>query len=43
MEATEHPELALKAYKTALNYYPQMRRIQKRVQALLDEQAPQAL
>ncbi|WP_330169192.1 hypothetical protein [Bartonella grahamii] len=25
MEATEHPELALKAYETALNYYPQMR------------------
>ncbi|WP_273723506.1 tetratricopeptide repeat protein [Bartonella sp. AU18XJBT] len=43
MEATERPKLALKAYETALEYYPQMRRIQKRVQALLDEQAPQSL
>ncbi|WP_375608172.1 MULTISPECIES: tetratricopeptide repeat protein [unclassified Bartonella] len=43
MEATERPKLALKAYETALDYYPQMRRIQKRVQALLDEQSPQAL
>ncbi|WP_375622460.1 MULTISPECIES: tetratricopeptide repeat protein [unclassified Bartonella] len=43
MEATERPKLALKAYKTALEYYPQMQRIQKRVQALLDEQTPQAL
>ncbi len=43
MEAIGHPKLALKAYETALDYTPQMRRIQKRVQALLDEQSPQAL
>ncbi|WP_245407064.1 tetratricopeptide repeat protein [Bartonella tribocorum] len=43
MEATERPELALKAYETALNYYPQMQRLQKRIEALLDEQSPQAL
>ncbi|WP_375658668.1 tetratricopeptide repeat protein [Bartonella sp. MR30HLJHH] len=43
MEATERPKLALKAYEAALEYYPQMRRIQKRVQALLDEQSPQSL
>ncbi|WP_375628876.1 tetratricopeptide repeat protein [Bartonella sp. TT67HLJMS] len=43
MEATERPKLAIKAYETALEYYPQMRRVQKRVQALLDEQSPQSL
>ncbi|WP_273758560.1 tetratricopeptide repeat protein [Bartonella sp. AU55XJBT] len=43
MEATERPQLALKAYETALSIYPQMQRIQKRIEALLDEQSPQAL
>ncbi|CAK02228.1 tetratricopeptide repeat protein [Bartonella tribocorum] len=43
MEATERPELALKAYETALGYYPQMQRVQKRIEALLDEKSPQAL
>ncbi|PIT68479.1 tetratricopeptide repeat protein [Bartonella tribocorum] len=43
MEATERPELALKAYEAALSYYPQMLRLQKRIEALLDEQSPQAL
>nr|WP_210302711.1 tetratricopeptide repeat protein [Bartonella callosciuri] len=43
MEATERPQLALKAYETALEYYPQMRKLQKRVEILLDELSPQAL
>lgn len=43
MEATERPELALKAYETALGYYPQMQRIQRRIEALLDEKSPQTL
>ncbi|MBB4076242.1 tetratricopeptide (TPR) repeat protein [Bartonella fuyuanensis] len=43
MEATEHPKLALKAYERALDYYPQMQKLQKRIEALLDEQSPQAL
>ncbi|MET3589900.1 tetratricopeptide (TPR) repeat protein [Bartonella silvatica] len=43
MEATERPELALKAYETALKYYPQMQKLQKRVETLLEEQSPQPL
>ncbi|WP_175869312.1 tetratricopeptide repeat protein [Bartonella gabonensis] len=43
MEATERPKLALKAYETALSIYPQMQRIQKRIEALLNEQSSQAL
>ncbi|WP_026088138.1 tetratricopeptide repeat protein [Bartonella rattaustraliani] len=43
MEATGHPQLALKAYETALKYYPQMQRLQKRIEALLEEQSPQTL
>lgn len=43
MEATERPKLALKAYEKALSIYPQMQRVQKRIEALLDEQSPQAL
>ncbi|WP_273755702.1 hypothetical protein [Bartonella sp. MM73XJBT.G] len=43
MEATERPKLALKAYETALNIYPQMQKLQKRIEALLDEQTPQSL
>ncbi|MBX4336475.1 tetratricopeptide repeat protein [Bartonella raoultii] len=43
MEATERPELALKAYKTALEYYPQMQRIQKRVEELIEKKSPQTL
>ncbi|EJF83591.1 tetratricopeptide repeat protein [Candidatus Bartonella washoeensis] len=43
MEATERPQLAIKAYEKALEYYPQMQKIQKRIQDLLDETSPQAL
>ncbi|WP_336293970.1 tetratricopeptide repeat protein [Bartonella sp. CB169] len=43
MEATEHPHLALKAYQTALDYYPQMQKLQKRIEILLDEESPQTL
>ncbi|WP_019221257.1 tetratricopeptide repeat protein [Bartonella senegalensis] len=43
MEATDRPKLALKAYETALEYYPQMQKLQKRIEELLDEQSPQAL
>ncbi|EJF87833.1 tetratricopeptide repeat protein [Bartonella rattimassiliensis] len=43
MESTERPELALKAYETALEYYPQMQKVQKRIEALLEERSPQAL
>ncbi|WP_208442353.1 tetratricopeptide repeat protein [Bartonella raoultii] len=43
MEATERPELALKAYEKALEYYPQMQKLQERVDALLEQQTPQAL
>lgn len=43
MEATERPKLALKAYEKALEYYPQMQRLQERVEKLLDKQTPQAL
>ncbi|WP_317993782.1 tetratricopeptide repeat protein [Bartonella gliris] len=43
MEATERPKLAIKAYEKALEYYPQMRKVQKRIQILLDQQSPQAL
>ncbi len=42
MEATERPELALKAYETALGDTPQMHKLQKRIEALLDEQSSQA-
>ncbi|WP_156851077.1 tetratricopeptide repeat protein [Bartonella refiksaydamii] len=40
MEETERPKLALKAYEKALEYYPQMQRLQKRIEVLLDEQTP---
>ncbi|WP_455476308.1 tetratricopeptide repeat protein [Bartonella sp. B17] len=43
MEATEHPQLAIKAYETALHYYPQMQKLQKRLVFLLDKQTSQAL
>ncbi|WP_039964935.1 tetratricopeptide repeat protein [Bartonella birtlesii] len=43
MEATERPQLALKAYEKALEFYPQMQKLQKRIEALLDQQTPQAL
>ncbi|WP_126604065.1 tetratricopeptide repeat protein [Bartonella vinsonii] len=43
MEATQRPQLALKAYQQALEYYPQMQKLQKRVEDLLEEQSPQAL
>ncbi|UNE55585.1 tetratricopeptide repeat protein [Bartonella machadoae] len=43
MEATQRPKLALKAYEKALEYYPQMQKLQKRLEVLLDEQTPQAL
>ncbi|KEC60345.1 hypothetical protein O97_00052 [Bartonella henselae str. Zeus] len=43
MEATQPPKLALKAYETALEYYPQMQKVQKRIEELLDKQSPQAL
>ncbi|GAB5039069.1 hypothetical protein AT248_07665 [Bartonella henselae] len=34
MEATQPPKLALKAYETALEYYPQMQKVQKRIEEL---------
>ncbi|GAA5110806.1 hypothetical protein GCM10023261_14740 [Bartonella jaculi] len=43
MEATERPQLAIKAYEKALEYYPQMRKLQKRIQILLEQHSPQAL
>ncbi|WP_409361078.1 tetratricopeptide repeat protein [Bartonella heixiaziensis] len=43
MEATERPQLAIKAYEKALEYYPQMQKVQTRIQMLLDEHSPQAL
>ncbi len=43
MEATEHPELGFKAYEKALDDTPQMQKLQKRIEALLDEKSPQAL
>ncbi|WP_019219560.1 tetratricopeptide repeat protein [Bartonella florencae] len=43
MEATERPKLALKAYEKALEYYPQMQKLQKRIETLLEEQTPQTL
>ncbi|UTO28152.1 tetratricopeptide repeat protein [Bartonella harrusi] len=43
MEATQRPKLALKAYEKALEVYPQMRKLQERLEVLLDEQTPQAL
>ncbi|WP_455480539.1 tetratricopeptide repeat protein [Bartonella sp. B12(2025)] len=43
MEATERPHLAIKAYKTALEYYPQMQKLQKRIEILLDKESPQSL
>ncbi|GAA5100627.1 tetratricopeptide repeat protein [Bartonella acomydis] len=43
MEATERPELALKAYTKALEYYPQMQKLQKRIETLLDKKTPQSL
>lgn len=43
MEATQRPQLALKAYKQALEYYPQMQKLQKRVEDLLEKLSPQAL
>lgn len=41
MEATDRPQLALKAYETALHYYPQMQQLQKRIGLLLEQQASQ--
>ncbi|EJF74218.1 hypothetical protein MEC_01330 [Bartonella alsatica IBS 382] len=32
MEATQPPQLAIKAYKKALEYYPQMQKLQKRLE-----------
>ncbi|WP_455481799.1 tetratricopeptide repeat protein [Bartonella sp. B35(2025)] len=43
MEATNRLKLAIKAYEMALHYYPQMRKIQKRIEVLLDKQSPQTL
>ncbi|GAA4664517.1 tetratricopeptide repeat protein [Bartonella pachyuromydis] len=43
MEATERHQLALKAYEKALEYYPQMQKLQDRVETLVDEQTPQSL
>lgn len=43
MEATDRPHLALKAYEKALEYYPQMQKLQKRIEVLLDEQSAQPL
>ncbi|WP_336278504.1 tetratricopeptide repeat protein [Bartonella sp. CB175] len=43
MEATERPQLAIKAYEKALYYYPQMQKLQKRIEFLLDKQSPQTL
>lgn len=43
MESTERPQLALKAYEKALEYYPQMQKLQERIAILLDKQTPQAL
>ncbi|EJF79972.1 tetratricopeptide repeat protein [Bartonella doshiae] len=43
MEAVERPQLAIKAYEMALQYYPQMQKVQKRVEFLLDQQTSQAL
>ncbi|WP_455465861.1 tetratricopeptide repeat protein [Bartonella sp. B39] len=43
MEATERPHLAIKAYKKALEYYPQMQKLQKRIEALLEKATPQTL
>ncbi|WP_455477996.1 tetratricopeptide repeat protein [Bartonella sp. B10] len=43
MEATERPKLAIKAYETVLHYYPQMQKIQKRLEVLLDQQSPQGI
>ncbi|AGF74970.1 tetratricopeptide repeat protein [Bartonella australis AUST/NH1] len=43
MEATERPQLALKAYEKALHYYPQMQRLHQRIEVLLDEQSAQEI
>ncbi|WP_332060233.1 tetratricopeptide repeat protein [Bartonella sp. CB74] len=43
MEMTERPQLAIKAYEMGLHYYPQMQRLQKRIEILLEKQASQAL
>ncbi|MFT4320627.1 tetratricopeptide repeat protein [Bartonella bacilliformis] len=43
MEATDRTELAIKAYKMALHYYPQMQKLQKRIGLLLDEKSPQSI
>ncbi|ENN90605.1 tetratricopeptide repeat protein [Bartonella schoenbuchensis m07a] len=37
MEATERPELAIKAYETALTFYPQMQQVQNRIDTLLSK------
>ncbi|MCZ2328863.1 tetratricopeptide repeat protein [Bartonella sp. F02] len=37
MESTQRFSLAIKAYETALHYYPQMRSLQKRIGFLLDQ------
>ncbi|MCZ2203707.1 tetratricopeptide repeat protein [Bartonella sp. A05] len=41
MEATERPQLAIKAYETALYYYPQMQQLQERIGILLEKQSSQ--
>ncbi|WP_336276600.1 tetratricopeptide repeat protein [Bartonella sp. CB178] len=43
MESTDRPQLAIKAYETALHYYPQMQKLQKRVSFLIDKRSPQAI
>ncbi|MGL2348511.1 tetratricopeptide repeat protein [Helicobacter pylori] len=37
MEATERPKLAIKAYETALTFYPQMQQVQNRIDTLLSK------
>ncbi|WP_245262460.1 hypothetical protein [Bartonella koehlerae] len=41
MEATQPPKFAFKAYERALEYYPQMQKLKKHFNVLLDEQSPQ--
>ncbi|WP_332065727.1 tetratricopeptide repeat protein [Bartonella sp. CB189] len=43
MEATDRPHLAIKAYEKALYYYPQMQKLQKRVEFLLEKKSSQTL
>ncbi|ENN90238.1 tetratricopeptide repeat protein [Bartonella bovis 91-4] len=41
MEATQRPELAIKAYETALTFYPQMQKVQNRIDILLSKNSDQ--